>query len=87
MKNFKWWQWCLIIFIGIPMVGATIDVMTGRDTTETNSDGFAPARAEFEALSGDAVFAMTFNPKVDPETLPDIAREHCGARDFCNVLG
>lgn len=88
MKNLKWWQWCLIIFIGIPMVGATVDVITGRETSpSTTETEFEPANAEFNAISGNDVFSMTFNAKADPETLPDIAREQCGKRDFCKVIG
>lgn len=88
MKNIKWWQWCLIIFIGIPMVGATIDVITGRDTSSSKIDsGFEPANAKFEAIGGPGIFAMTFKRNADPETLPDIARQQCGSQKICKVIG
>lgn len=82
MKNLKWWQWCLIVFLGIPLIGATIDVLRSGSSSHASS-----AKAEFKALSGNAVFAMLVDPEVDPETLPDLAREHCSDREFCNVLG
>jgi hypothetical protein len=49
--------------------------------------GVKPAKAEFRSLAGDGIFAMEFDQKAAPDTLPDIARDHCATRDFCNVLG
>ncbi len=88
MRNLKWWQWVLIVFFGIPMIGATVDVMTnGTSSSSSNSDRYQPVNAEFRSISGDAIFAMTFDPKADQAAIPEIAREHCDDRDFCNVLG
>ena len=88
MSKLKWWQWCLVIFIGLPFIGATISAITGGQSIETErGKKYEPANAEFKLIAGEGIFAMTFNPKADPDKLPEIARRHCGSRDFCNVLG
>lgn len=87
MKNIKWWQWILIIVFGIPFVGATISVISGEPVETGTNDRFEAAQAKFDVIGGDGVFAMTFNVKVDPETLPDIAREQCGDRKICKIIG
>lgn len=70
------------------MVGATVSMMTGTETNSSKiNSGFQPANAEFEVIGGPGMIAMTFNPNVDPEALPDIAREQCGSHKICKVIG
>ncbi len=84
MKDIKWWQWALIAFVGFSVLTNIIAPRSEQEKAEpTSSD----ANAKFIALSDDRIFAMTVNPKVDPALLPEIAREHCASRGYCNVLG
>ena len=41
----------------------------------------------FKAVSGRDVIAMVYNPAVAASDLPDIAREECGTRSFCKIMG
>lgn len=70
------------------MVARSIDILTGRDQ-DPAATGLTKANADldFKLISGDNVFAVTLAPETDPDDLADLAREHCGARDFCEVLG
>lgn len=88
MKQIKWWQWLFIVFIGIPAVIIMIAMVFSEDTALSDKDRvMAAANAEFTAISDDRIFAMTVDPSVDPDILPDIARKHCGDRGYCNVMG
>jgi hypothetical protein len=52
-----------------------------------NTKSFSSPNAEFALIGGDALFAMTFNGDADPDALPDLARDQCGSRSWCKVLG
>ncbi len=84
MKNIKWWQWALIAFVGFSVL---TNIIAPRSEQEKAEPASSDANAKFIALSDDRIFAMTVNPKVDPDLLPEIAREHCGSRGYCNVMG
>lgn len=43
--------------------------------------------AEFITLPGDHVFAMIVSAGTPADDLPGLAKEKCGATDFCKVLG
>lgn len=87
MKNIKWYHWLFIIFIGIPAVIIMIAMLSAETPVSEKDQAIAAANAKFAAISDDRVFAMTVNPDVDPDILPDIARAHCADRGYCNVMG
>jgi len=87
MTKLKWWQWTIVALVTISAVGTAIDVITGNNSAGNANSVGSSSNPTFKLISGDNVFAITFNQDIDPDALPDIARDHCGARDFCEVLG
>ena len=81
MRKLRWWQWCLVVFLGIPTLGAAVELLSGNEDVTAGS-----SKPEFKPLSRDAVFAMLVDPDVQPDSLLGLAREHCADRQYCNVL-
>lgn len=85
MKKLKWWQWGLIGFFGIALVGAIVDPPEPRsgeaETQYVDPDG------DIELISGNSIFAMTFDPRADPDELLQISRRYCNEFDFCKIYG
>lgn len=83
MKKLKWWHWALIAVFGITALGYTLDPQADSQSPA----GKTIAKPEFKPISGDDVISMLFDPGVDRSALPDIAREYCGSRNFCKIMG
>jgi hypothetical protein len=86
LKKPKWWQWALIVIFGYGGLSTLVNGPPPRASTKVEPR-FSPPDAEFEAIARDTVFAMTFDRRSDPDALPDLAREQCGRRPACQVLG
>jgi hypothetical protein len=84
-KKLKWWQWALIVFFGTGILGSLVNGPPPPTAQQTKR--FASPDAEFTSIARNSIFAMTFNEHADPDALPDLAREHCGSRSWCQVLG
>lgn len=90
MRKLKWWHWVLIVFFGlivISSIAAPRPDKRPQPGSPALSPTFVDANPKFELIAGDAIYSMTFDAGADPQTLPDIAREHCGKQSFCKVLG
>ena len=90
MSKLKWWHWVLIVFFGLIVLGSLVPSppnKLAKPGSPAPSPTFADANAKFEPISGDAIFAMTFDAGADPQTLPDLARAQCGKHAFCKVMG
>jgi hypothetical protein len=83
LEKIKWWQWAVGGFLLFMAVGA----ITTPAPKEGDPHTFARANPKFRLIAGDAIFAMTFDADADPDELPELAREQCGSRGFCKVLG
>ncbi len=86
LKKLKWWQWGLILLFGAGAVGAIIDPPS-RPQGAQQASRFEAPNAAIRPVYRDTIFTMTFNEGADPDALPGLAREHCGARSPCQVLG
>lgn len=86
MKKLKWWQWTLIAFFGLAVLGSLIDEPNKSTAVKTTSQ-YANINAQFTKLVGDDMFAMTFNAQADPTEIEKTVRDHCGTREFCKIFG
>jgi len=84
MKKFKWWQWGLIGLFGMGALGAIAEQVPTPKPAERK---FADVDAEFNLIAGKSIFAMTFDPRADPEKILAEARAKCTRFDFCQVHG
>lgn len=82
----KWWHWALIAVFIAGGVGAIVDPPAPKAPPQQAKQSVRP-KAEFKVLAGDSFFAMTFSAEINPETLPDLARERCGSLVQCTVIG
>ena len=86
-KKLKWWQWGLIGFFGLALLGAIFpDAKPTEFEKQMAAPKFSAADTEFTLIGRDT-YAMVFNRKADPDALPEIARERCRKAQFCQVLG
>lgn len=90
MSKLKWWHWALIAFGGLVVISAIVSPPPDKKAKpgpSASGSTIADANAKFEPISGDTIFAMTFDAGADPQSLPELARTKCGKRPFCKVMG
>lgn len=91
MKKLKWWQWSLIAIGGLTVVGMFSDPtekqVAANEDIKTPTNKYTKAEPKFEQIGGPGFYSMVFNAKVDPQRLPDIAREQCGQNKICKIIG
>jgi hypothetical protein len=83
MRKLRWWQWGLISFVGLAVIGSLAD-----PKSQTNQDRPASvAGPTVKELGQDGFFSIVVDQRDDPMKLPWMARDACGARAFCSVWG
>ena len=88
MEKLKWWQWVLIVAFGVVAIDLTVRGVPKDTKPQTPpSNMFAPANAKFTAISGNHIWAMVFDVRADPNTLPALARARCKYLEKCFIYG
>ena len=91
MRDLKWWQWVLIAFVAISVLGAiTGDPKTRKGASDQISSGSAEPRplapAKVRLIAGKSTFAVTIDPRMAPAALPSFARDRCDGMAQCTVF-
>jgi hypothetical protein len=78
----------LVALLGVVTIDLAVRGVPQDAKQETSSQQtFEPANTKFNAISGNQVWAMMFNAKADPESLPVVGRERCKYLQRCTIYG
>lgn len=83
MRKLSRWQWGLIGIIGLTALGTL--TAPPKDRTRVDLPTISPP--EVRELRDDGFYAVVVDRRTDGRSLPEFARNLCGARPYCNVTG
>ena len=90
LPKWKWWQWALA-FLAFCIAGGVYSTITGTGALDEAAEEqvHSPAFTRFSQsrLIAPDVFAVVFPEGTDRDQVEAVARQTCGERQFCKVLG